>query len=178
MFVSEIFTTAPTDERSAAEMATFALLDELGIPYERVDNDPAGPMEDCDIVSEKLGSEIRKSSLIHNAEKTQYYLVMMPAHKQFNTKAFQEKMECSRPSFASEEDMMELLGVTPGTASIPCLMHDKEGKVKLVIDREIANDEWFASNACDNRSHFRIKTNDLLMKFCPAIGHRAKLLRM
>ena len=36
MFVSEIFTTAPTDERSAAEMATFALLDELGIPYEAV----------------------------------------------------------------------------------------------------------------------------------------------
>ena len=61
MFVSDIFTTAPTDERSAAEMATFALLDELGIPYERVDNDPAGPMEDCDIVSEKLGAEIPRA---------------------------------------------------------------------------------------------------------------------
>lgn len=178
MYISEKFTTAPTDERSPEELATYRLLDELGIPYERVDNDPAGPMEDCDLVSEKLGSEIRKSSFVHNQDKSQYYLVIMPAHKAFNTKAFMEKMECTHPSFASEEDMLDMLHTTPGTASIPCLMQDKEKRVRLVIDREIANDEWFASNACDNRSHFRIKTNDLLTKFCPAIGHRAKLVRM
>ena len=178
MFISEIFTTAPAEPRSEAERATFALLDRLGIPYERVDNDAAGPMEDCDLVSEKLGSEIRKSSLVRDQEGRQYYLVMMPAHKQFNTKAFMEKVGCTHPSFATPEEMMELLGVEPGTASIPCLMHDTAGKVKLILDRELADDEWFASNACDNRSHFRIKTNDLLLKFCPAIEHRAKLARI
>lgn len=178
MFVSEKFTTAPTEGFNEDVYAVYRLMDELGIAYERVDNDPAGPMEDCDIVSEKLGSEIRKSSFIHNQDKTQYYLVIMPSHKAFNTKAFVEKVGCSHPSFASEEDMLAMLKTTPGTASIPCLMADKENKVQLIIDREIADDEWFASNARDNRSHYRIKTNDLLTKFCKAINHRAKLVRM
>ena len=178
MFVSEKFTTAPTDGYNEDVYAVFRLLDELGIAYERVDNDPAGPMEDCDIVSEKLGSEIRKSSFVHDQEKKNYYLVIMPAHKAFNTKAFAEKVGCSHPSFASEEDMLSMLGTTPGTASIPCLMADKDKRVQLVIDREIADDEWFATNARDNRSHFRMKTNDLLTKFCKALDHRAKLVRM
>ena len=47
MQVSEIYTTAPVSGCSEIETKTYALLDQLGIPYERVEHAPANTMEDC-----------------------------------------------------------------------------------------------------------------------------------
>ena len=41
MRVSQVYTAAPSEERCAVEMETFALLDRLGIPYTWVAHDMA-----------------------------------------------------------------------------------------------------------------------------------------
>ena len=62
IFMSEIhisekhFTSAPTDgNRLPKEMAVYELLDKLKIPYEGVDHDVAGTMEECAAVDEASG---------------------------------------------------------------------------------------------------------------------------
>ena len=44
MYISEIRTSAPTDERMPLERKMYETLDKLKIPYEQVDNDPAESM--------------------------------------------------------------------------------------------------------------------------------------
>ena len=47
MFISEVMTTAPQDERGALETKTYQELERLNIKYERVDNDTVEAMEEC-----------------------------------------------------------------------------------------------------------------------------------
>ena len=62
MFISEVMTTAPQDERGALETKTYQELERLNIKYERVDNDTVEAMDECVEISEKLVAEIRKTA--------------------------------------------------------------------------------------------------------------------
>ena len=54
MYISELMTGAPTNERCPLERRMYETLDKLKIPYERVDNDPAASMEECAEVDKVL----------------------------------------------------------------------------------------------------------------------------
>lgn len=178
MYISEITTAVPTDERCALETIVYEQLTALGIAFERVDNDSVEAMEECVEIQDKLGAEIRKTVVACNRQKTNYYLVVLPAEKRFDSKAFAKAMECSRLSFASGDDMVEKLGVAPGSATVMSVINDTEGLVKVAIDREVADEEWFACNPGANTTHLKFKTADLIEKFLPAQGHEAAIVEL
>lgn len=60
MYISEIRTKAPADERMPLERKFYDTLEKLKIPYEQVDNDPASSMEECAEVDKAIGTEIRE----------------------------------------------------------------------------------------------------------------------
>ena len=148
MTISEIYTTAPAAASCEAAARTFALLDELGIPYTRVEHDAADTMEDCAAISDVLGSRICKNLVLCNRQKTDFYLLAMPEDKPFLTKDLSHQIGSSRLSFASPETMVELLGCTPGSASVLGLMHDTEHRVRLLMDRDVYEAEWFGCHPC------------------------------
>ena len=71
----------------------------------------------------------------------------------------------SRLSFATGEDLEELLGCPIGSASILGLMNDTEHRVTLAMDRTVAESEWFGCHPCRNTSSLRIATKDILETF-------------
>lgn len=176
MYISEILTAFPEDERSALEMKVYDKIRETGIPFERVDNDSISTMEECAEVGEVLGTEICKSILACTRNKSDYYLIIMPGDKRFVTKLVSHAIGSSRLSFASPEDMEELLGTTPGNASPLSVVNDKDGRVKLVMDSELAGGELIACNTGANTTHIRFRTADLLDKYLPACGHEALVI--
>jgi Ala-tRNA(Pro) deacylase len=178
MYISDIMTTVPEDERGELETKTYQKLTELGIKFERVDNDSVEAMEDCVEISKKLGAEIRKTIIVCNRQKTNYYLVVLPADKRFDSKKFAQMMQCARVSFASAEDMEELLGVEPGSATVMSVLNDPEGKVQVVVDKAVADDKWFACNPGANTTHIKFKTNNLLNNFLPAVKHKAEIVML
>ena len=64
MTISQIYTTPPTDQRSPVEQATFQLLEQLHIPYERVEHEPADTMEDCREISEALFCYEKRTTIL------------------------------------------------------------------------------------------------------------------
>ena len=60
----------PAGELLPQEAAAFDLLEELGIPYDRVSGDPADNMEKCAAVSEVLGTPVCKNLFLCNRQKT------------------------------------------------------------------------------------------------------------
>ena len=93
MYISEIRTKAPADERMPLERKFYDTLEKLKIPYEQVDNDPASSMEECAEVDKAIGTEIRKNVFLCNQKKTTFFLLVMPADKDEN-----EKFRTVRPS--------------------------------------------------------------------------------
>lgn len=178
MEISEIYTTAPTEGRCEAEIAAFALLDQLQIPYQRVEHSPADTMEDCAAISDVLGIRICKNLFLCNRQKTDFYLLTMPEDKPFHTKDLSHQIGSSRLSFASPEAMVELLGCTPGSASVLGLMHDTEHRVRLLMDRDVYEAEWFGCHPCKNEGSLRIQTADLLHKFLPHTGHEPTVVEL
>ena len=178
MYISEKTTKLPETFNSELEERIFKKLDELKIEFELVENDPADTMEDCIEIDKKLGAEIRKTVVVCNRQKTVYSLVVMPANKRFETKVFAQKMECARVSFASTDDLLDKIGVVPGSASVLCIIKDENNEVQVVIDKEVADSEYFACNISDSRRHIKIKTKDLLEVILPHLGHDAKIVEL
>lgn len=176
--ISEILTNAPTEERDKIEKTVFSLLEKFNIPFERVDNDVVEAMDECEEINKVLGTEIRKTILLRNKKKTSFLLVVMPAQKSLNTKLLSKKIDISNLSFASAELMETYLGVKPGSASVMSLINDENNQVQLIIDKEVAEDEWFGCNTGINTCHIKIKTQDLLKKFLPEIKHEAKIVEL
>ena len=171
MRVSQVYTAAPSDERCAVEMETFALLDRLGIPYTWVAHDMANTIEDCAAVDAALGISICKNLFLCNRQKTEFYLLAMPGDKLFQTKELSRQLGTARLSFAPPERMEELLGCAPGSASVLGMAYDKSHQVHLLMDREVYESEWFGCHPCKSDATLRIQTRDLLNIFFPYTGH-------
>lgn len=157
--------------RDPVEIACYDFLDGLGIQYQRVDHDETPSIEACAEVEKLLGIEICKNLFLCNRQKTQFTLLVMPGRKEFRTKELSAQLGCSRLSFAGEEPMRELLGVTPGSVSVLGLLNDTEKRVRLVIDRDALAHEYFGCHPCRNTTSLRIKTADLTGYILPALGH-------
>ena len=172
----EVYSGAPAESRSDVENRVYECLARLEIPFTRVDHEAAFTMEDCAAISEALDVHICKNLLLTPRNRSAFYLLCMPGDKPFSTKDFSKLIGSSRLSFATEEDLVALLGCHAGSASILGLMNDTEHRVTLAIDRAVAEDEWFGCHPCKNTSSLRLKTRDVLEKFLPDTGHEAVIV--
>ncbi|WP_122643636.1 prolyl-tRNA synthetase associated domain-containing protein [Luxibacter massiliensis] len=166
------FTTQPDcTRRIEAEIAVYALLDRLHIPYEGVDHDVAPTIEACKAVEEELGIMPCKNLFLRNRQKTSFYLLLMPGEKKFLTKDLSGQLHISRLSFAEPEFMEKYLGLTPGSVSVLGLMNDSGRDVSLLIDRDLLSCQYIGCHPCINTSSLKIKTGDILNKFLEHTGH-------
>jgi len=178
VYISEKRTTAPEEMTNKTAKKVFAILDKLKISYECVTNDVVEAMEECKEIDAALGTEIRKSIFLSNKKKTSFFLIVMPAEKSLDTAALSKKIGVPHLSFASAEYMEEHLGALPGSASVMGLINDEDDYVQLIVDKEVADEEWFGCNPGINTAHLKMKTSDLLNKFLPHIRHKAKIMTL
>ena len=155
MLVSPFYDTAP-EHASERAMASYALLDSLHIPYQRIEHEKAETMEVCAAVSDALGVRFCKNLFLCN----------------------RHQIGSSRLSFAPPEKMEELLGCSPGSASVLGLHNDSGNAVRLVMDRDVYTAPYFACHPCDNTQSLKFKTEDLLNVLLPKIGHEPIIVEL
>lgn len=160
------------------ETRTYDLLDELNIPFWRVDHEPAMTIDACADIEKVLGTSICKNLFLCNTQKTNFYLLVMPGDKKFQTKIVSKQLGVARLSFATEDFLLEFMDITPGSVSIMGLMNDKENRVRLLIDKDLLDNEFFACHPCINTSSMKMYTKDILEKFLPAVGHEATVVEL
>ncbi len=157
--------------RTKAELRVYDLLEQLGISFERVDHEAAMTVECLEPVDRALGIHICKNLFLCNAQKTHFYLLMMPGDKTFRTKDLSAQINSSRLSFADAGNMERLLGLKPGAVSVLGLMNDSERQVRLLIDRDVLAGEYVGCHPCVNTSSLKLRLTDVLEKFLPYTGH-------
>ena len=167
-----------TEGRLEREVRTYNFLDELGIEYFRTDHEPANNMEACNEIDAVLGVLICKNLFLCNRQKTKFYLLMMPGDKKFKTKELSSQINSSRLSFAGPDDMLKYLDIEPGAVSIMGLMNDKEKEVQLLIDEDVLEGEYIGCHPCVCTSSLKMKTEDIVKKFLPAVGHEAEIVHL
>lgn len=171
-----VYTGRPSETRIPKEERCYDLLDSLGIFYTRVDHEHADTIEACHEIEKLLGCEICKNLFLTNRQMTELWLLLMPGEKPFKTKLLSKQISSARLSFASAEQMLQYLDITPGSVSVLGLINDKENKVRLLIDRDLLSQESIGMHPCINTSSLRIKTTDITEKLLPAMKHEPTIV--
>lgn len=176
----ELLTGRPeaADDRLSKEIRVYDFLDKLGVPYQRIDHEAAMTMEACVEIDRVLDASTCKNLLLCNRQKTDFYLLLMPGDKVFQTKELSAQLGVSRLSFASGESMEEFLDITPGSLSVMGLMNDKDFRVKLVIDAPVLEGEYIGFHPCINTTTLRVRTSDLTATIIPAMGHSPTIVHL
>ena len=171
----QIFDSRPTDNtpRTDAETAVYDFLDKLGITYTTVCHPAAFTMEECEAVRQAIGAPVFKNLFLTNKQQTQFYLLMIPADKPFKTKYLSSQLGCARLSFATAEQMIDMLHIAPGAVSPMGLIHDRDCRVQLIVDKDLAATDLYACHPCVNTASVALSLTDLLEKVVPATGHTA-----
>ena len=163
--------TAGNETRTAAETAVYDFLDRTGIAYQTLCHPAAYTMEECEAVRRAIGAPVFKNLFLTNKQQTLFFLLMIPADKPFKTKYLSSQLGCARLSFASAGAMMELLQIAPGAVSPLGLIHDRECRVRLIVDRDLSTTARYACHPCVNTASVALSLTDLLETVVPATGH-------
>lgn len=68
----------------------------------------------------------------------QFWLVTVPGEIRVDLKSLPATIGSKRLSFGKSEDLLRLLGLTPGSVTPLGTMNDIDGQVQVVLDRELA----------------------------------------
>lgn len=166
------------ENRIEKEQRVYKILDQLGMQYARVDHEAAMNMEDCEEIDKILGAKTCKNLFLCNRQKTNFYLLLIPGDKAFKTKDLSAQIGSARLSFGSAEDMEALLGVTPGSVTILGLMNDTDHRVKLLVDQEVLQEEFFGCHPCINTTSLRLETKEVFDTFLKAVAHDMMTVRL
>ena len=101
-----------TEHKAVFNMAE---LSEINIPYPEAD---------------------AKNIFVRDDKKRNYYLITVKGDKKVDLKEFRKNNNTRALSFASENDLMDIMNLIPGSVTPLGMLNDKEMKVKLFIDKE------------------------------------------
>ena len=164
--------------RDPRERRCYEFLDRLGVPYRRADHEAANTMELCREIEKSLGCPICKNLLLTNRQHTDFYLLLMEGDKVFKTKYLSKALGCARLSFASDEQMEQLVDITPGSLSVLGLLNDPEKKVRLVIDMPVLDQPEIGFHPCLNTSTLAVTMADFRDIILPALGHEPTVVEL
>lgn len=97
-----------------------------------------------------------------------FYLFITTGKKVFDTKAFSKALGISRVSFGAAELMEEMLGNRIGAATVFGTLLDMDRDVQVVIDKEVAEEEYYGCSDGTTTCYMKIKTKDIIGKFLPS----------
>ena len=163
--VGEPVSTPPPVYETGLQRTVYETFAALGIPFERVDTDPGLTMEDCRHIDARIGVRIVKALFLCNRQQTEFYLYVTTDDKPFVTREFCGALGIPRVSFASAEKLWELTGVAVGATTVLSAILPQAAGVHLVMDRSVADSDWYACTDGTATCFVKIRTRDLLQKY-------------
>lgn len=104
-----------------------------------------------------------------------YYLLLIPETKRLDTRRFRQQAGTSRITFASVDELLAKLDLTPGSVSPFGLLNNRDHDVKLFVDRDVAQSPTIGCHPNDNTKTTVLATQDLL-DFLGQAGFPAQLI--
>lgn len=111
-------------------------LKDAGISYELVDHPAVYNMEEMDELHLPHGEGIVKNLFLRDAKGRRFFLVSLMEDKRADLKALGTQLGV-KLSFASEERLMEKLGLERGSVTPFGVLNDESGSVEVLFDQDI-----------------------------------------
>ena len=141
----------------------YNFLDEKGIEYERTEHKAVFTMDELCDVEIPYPEADAKNLFVRDDKKRNYYLITVRGNKRVNLKEFKQKNGTRNLSFASPEDLMDIMGLVPGSVSPFGILNDKECKVHIFLDKDFTKPPYLIGiHPNENTATVCLKTDDLV----------------
>lgn len=136
-------------------------LERRGICYEVTEHGAVYNMAELAQVELPYPEADAKNLFVRDEKKKQYYLICVKGDKRVDLKEFKKNYGTPKLSFASAEELMEIMGLIPGAVTPLGLLNDCAGKVQFYLDSAFA-DKLVGVHPNDNTATVWLKTADLI----------------
>ena len=153
----------------------YALLDSLGVLYERFDHAPVFTCEEADAAVPNHAAVQTKNLFLRDKRGRRHILVVTSCARTVDIKRVADLVDADRLSFGSPERLMKYLGVTPGSVTVLGLMNDAEHGVELCVDADVWNTPAWRCHPLINSSTLVISRGDI-EKFLAHTGHTPRVV--
>ncbi|GJL96227.1 MAG: DNA-binding protein [Hyphobacterium sp.] len=147
----------------------FAFLDELDIAHSTLDHAPVFTVDEGQAIKKNLPGGHTKNLFLKD-KKGHLVLVSALGDTPVRVNRLHRLIGCQRLSFAKENDLLEALGVRPGSVTALALINDPDARVTFVLDAELLATDPVNFHPLLNDATTAISRDDLL-KFAQATGH-------
>ena len=152
-------------------------LNELNIPFEIVEHEPALTTEQADSFIEGIEGVRTKTMFLTNKKKTEFYLLIMDDKKRLDMDIFKEIVASKQIKMSSKNSLFEKMMLPPGVVSPFGLLNNEDKDIKVYIDKEIIDEERMCFHPNTNEKTIFLKTLDLL-KFIESIGYDVNIVEI
>ncbi len=166
--------TAMTTAIPTSPDQLFAHLEGLGIRTRTVQHPPVFTVDEAKALRGDLPGAHIKNLFLRN-KKGEMWLVVAEESRPIDLKALGERLGAGRLSFGSPERLMSYLGVVPGAVTPFALINDREGRVKVAIDKAVLERDPVNCHPLANDMTTAIAPQDLLA-FIESSGHKPMIL--
>lgn len=126
-------------------------------------------------IAHSPGAAPVKNLLLTEEKGSRVILVVMRGDERLDMKTLAKQVGCKKLRFAKPDVMMEKIAVTPGSASLFCLLHDGSKDVEVVVDRQLTLLPEVGFHPLINTSTVYIGGGDIIL-FLKAIGRSFTLI--
>ncbi len=142
---------------------TYDYLADHGVAYETTEHEAVYNMEELDAVELPYPGDDAKNLFVRDDKKRNYYLITVRSDKRVNLKEFRKAHETRALRFASEDDLMAIMGLIAGAVTPLGLLADEEHKVQFFIDEDFfAGEGRIGVHPNDNTATVWLQARDLV----------------
>ncbi|MGM9519624.1 MAG: YbaK/EbsC family protein [Phascolarctobacterium sp.] len=157
-----------------SEQAILQLLEEHHINYIVRKHEPIFTVAQGEALGLPNVQAAVKSLLLTDDKHQSYYLVVLPLDKRLDLKELRAKIGSRRLTMASSQELMQLLGLTPGAVTPFGLLQDKEHRVQTFFDAEL-KENTIATHLDSNTATVWLHCHKLV-HLLEAKGHKSTYL--
>ena len=147
-------------------------LKEQKIEHEITEHKAVFNMEEMDSIELPYPEWNAKNLLVRDDKKRNYYLITVKGDKRVDLKGFRKQHGLRALSFASAEDLLDIMKLTPGSVTPLGILNDTEHRIHFFLDTEFAGNK-IGVHPNDNTATVWMQADDL-MKVIQEHGNAAE----
>lgn len=153
----------------------FDALKDLDIPFQVYDHPPLRTSGDAFLLTEDVEGGRCKNLFLRNSGGMNHYLVILELDVPLDLKILSQRLSEKRLGFASEERLMRVLGVLPGSVSPFNFLKGKGKDVFIIVDQALLRHEKLVFHPNENTASLVLSVKDF-KKYLRTLGNRIEFL--
>ena len=152
----------------------FEYLNKVNILYDVVYHPAVFTTEEADKYVEGMDGVLSKTLFMAGRKNRNYYLFIMDDSKRLDIKKMSDLVD-DKLHFGSEEDLMNKMGLMPGSVSLFGLLNNTDHDIHVYIDKEITSEKIITFHPNENTATLFISMDDMY-KFLDSLEYEYQII--